>query len=168
MPSDGQHAFLPCTDDENVVSIEVSMPSNGQHAFLQQRKKAAGKERDVSMPSNGQHSFLPGTRFSGRAIWSCVNALKRATRISTTIGHSSGTCCVCVNALKRATRISTSNYSINWCMDRLVSMPSNGQHAFLLGELWLHCHEQRCVNALKRATRISTVPPQEPLFYKAS
>ena len=72
----------------------------------------------------------------------CVNALTRATLISTGGVLRMMAMSVSVNALTRATLIST-------------------------GDIDAWETREESVNALKRATLISTVPPQKPLFYAA-
>ena len=73
-------------------------------------------------------------------IDSCVNALRRATLISTVDEWGDPINESCVNALRRATLISTRK---EWSV--LVQM--------------------HCVNALRRATLISTLSLQNPLFF---
>ena len=136
----------------------------------------------VSMPSNGQHSFLLGLLGRRGGFSDCVNALKRATLISTRWRVLLTPCTgSCVNALKRATLISTAppEIKMSWLLKGVnalkratlistnslseagrhgfdVSMPSNGQHSFLQGAREKEIERYRCVNALKRATLIST------------
>ena len=85
----------------------------------------------MSMPSNGQHSFLLSKPFL--ILWPvrCVNALQRATLISTekiSIAHNGSSR---VNALQRATLISTGWELVGGVSVSSVSMPSNGPHSFL-------------------------------------
>ena len=109
-----------------------------------------------------------------------VNALKRATLISTSTMSELYSNVWCVNALKRATLISTALSLLEENAKDIVSMPSNGQRSFLLdtatetesGEV-CQCpqtgnahfygsevsplyYRMLRVNALKRATLIST------------
>ena len=82
------------------------------------------------MPSNGQHSFLLSYAKKVVMKYARVNALKRATLISTENAKDINRMAKGVNALKRATLISTKEaLTIESVLN--VSMPSNGQHSFL-------------------------------------
>ena len=132
MPSHGQHSFLLDAFRNQVDSLCVSMPSHGQHSFLRTRSAATlstlmcqcphtgnthfywpvrGTGRclsSVSMPSHGQHSFLRIAMHWTMCHWKSVNALTRATLISTNdCRRWKWTEGGCVNALTRATLIST-------------------------------------------------------------
>ena len=61
----------------------VSMPSYGQLTFLQNTDNLLRLKVDVSMPSYGQLTFLLFIGLFFIFIEECVNALVRATYIST-------------------------------------------------------------------------------------
>ena len=133
MPSNGQHSFLPKEIGKLVIEDNVSMPSNGQHSFL--LEFVQNKTPEICMcqcPQTGHTHFYGALEFfdedkaetcqcpqTGRTHFykygsnvakvSGVNALKRATLISTVTAESLSTSSTKrVNALKRATLISTS------------------------------------------------------------
>ena len=96
----------------------------------------------VSMPLNGLHPFLPEYRKMKYLDMGCINALKRASSISTNISLMERySFMMCINALKRASSIST-------------------KHDELRTPIVL------CINALKRASSISTLPFWKPLFIR--
>ena len=108
MPSNGQHSFLRhCREHRSYRSRCQCPPTGNTHfyAISKAEKRAATR---VAMPSNGPHSFLQTQAAECLRKTVRVNALKRATLISTLeMGES---CCRIqgrVNALKRAALIST-------------------------------------------------------------
>ena len=82
---------------------------------------------------NRWHSFLQVSSSFYLCRMLCVNALQRATLISTTKGVRNRCYCCCVNALQRATLISTYKKNGLKILSVRVSMPSNGPHSFLRG-----------------------------------
>ncbi len=131
------------------------MPSNGQHSFLLLAFLATEDDDDVSMPSNGQHSFLRITRKEDSMAQNRVNALQRATLISTCRLNDrqkrTGTCqcpptgnthfyvshdpAYAVGDLCQCPPTGNTHFyrrfSIRQKTKMVVSMPSNGQHSFL-------------------------------------
>ena len=95
-------------------------PRTGNTHFYRRDKVHQSINQSVSMPSHGQHSFLRRHILLNLPVAGCVNALARATLISTCC-RTAGPFWISrsVNALARATLIS-------------MSMPSHGQHSFLL------------------------------------
>ena len=171
------------------------MPSHGQHSFL-----LPPEEERYFILSKCQCPHTGNTHFYAHQ---CVsNSLKESG---------------CVNALTRATLISTGYLILECVFSCLCQCPQTGNTHFYLDAEWVamlgefyewQCpqtgnthfyrysmphtdHKQGCVNALtratlistgdidawetreesvnalKRATLISTVPPQKPLFYAA-
>ena len=92
----------------------------------------------VSMPYIGLPPFLRHYRLGFREIYICVNALYRASPISTNISSNYHTALYRVNALYRASPISTHH------------------------RRWLYRAGIYCVNALYRASPISTLSLQKP------
>ena len=168
-PQTGNTHFYDYRSRLSLQQKLVSMPSNGQHSFLHEYNKFIGdiysvcqcpqtgnthfyefeellwiSTLHVSMPSNGQHSFLQET------VWKKFLLVKR------------------VNALKRATLISTvKRRKCKWKW-ALCQCPQTGNTHFYQQTVNSWIYPSNCVNALQRTTLISTVPPQKPLLYKAS
>ena len=111
----------------------------------------------VLMPFNMLHPFLHKISLIIFANEQCVNALKRATSISTIETWTLSTYSICINALKRASSISTLLRGNKYENSRCVSMPLNGLHPFLRNKRkQLYGVTVYCINALKRASSIST------------
>ena len=85
------------------------MPLNGLHPFLPLLNQQYKWLKDVSMPLNGLHPFLQICSEKLPYVILCVNALKRASSISTfdIPKNTQDYNMWCVNALKRASSIST-------------------------------------------------------------
>ena len=92
----------------------------------------------VSMPYVGQHSFLLNVVTNRRLARSCVNALCRATLISTLFHSKRGKQSrrKSVNALCRATLISINRRVFLFRKEVSVSMPYGGLHLFLPRRGW--------------------------------
>ena len=158
MPSNGQHSFLPKEIGKLVIEDNVSMPSNGQHSFL--LEFVQNKTPEICMcqcPQTGHTLFyVDEANAIMAAAKACVNALKRATLISTlqnfTVRMEDGRC-----------QCPPTGHTHFYGMGRrpvsgkqAVSMPSNGQHSFLQTWILTYLNYLNGVNALKRATLIST------------
>ena len=158
MPSNGLHPFLQSNlsiatvknarvnalkratsistqDSLTVEDLEDAMcqcPQTGYIHFYTKDGYLIAWNGYVSMPSNGLHPFLQKFRYGRTTISIRVNALKRATSISTKKKNALRNLKQCVNALKRATSISTDKEEEKPAEHSDVSMPSTGLHPFLL------------------------------------
>ena len=110
----------------------VSMPFFGLLSFLRLQRCGVGLSLEqVSMPFFGLLSFLPKYQFFMEYLKNCVNALLRASLISTLrkeiwIWQKEG-----VNALLRASLISTLTSYVVIAYSKNVSMPFFGLLSFL-------------------------------------
>ena len=120
------------------------MPSNGLHPFLLIDQDGAIHEwRMCQCPQTGYIHFYFNVTTIKNALKG-VNALKRATSISTYLIQAVSLCWLyCVNALKRATSISTTLEKLGKDTVKTVSMPSNGLHPFLLSIWRKQTHDAR-------------------------
>ena len=83
MPSYGQLTFLQNEKNKKDHGGKVSMPSYGQLTFLRGENQILLTQLLVSMPSYGQLTFLRSTDRDTEKNTTGVNALVRATYIST-------------------------------------------------------------------------------------
>ena len=107
MPSNGLHPFLPHVARVALVTVLCQCPQTGYIHFYLWNYRWYGVQHAVSMPSNGLHPFLH-IMYKKRKYFE-----------------------YCVNALKRATSISTKEEQVFYGELADVSMPSNGLHPFL-------------------------------------
>ena len=98
----------------------------------------------------------------------CVNALQRATIIST---NNALTLVNSANVSMPYTGLPSFLHSkelANKTTDTVVSMPYNGLPSFLHRKAYKEIKHNCCVNALQRATIISTLPSGNPVFSRVS
>ena len=93
---------------------------------------------DVSMPLNGLHPFLHETDHEATVTYECINALKRATSISTNVYfefHDEKFVCQC----PLTGYIHFYGKALEWTESKTdVSMPFNGLHPFLQKKQYNH------------------------------
>ena len=182
MPSNGPHSFLQVWEQCS-QGVGCQCPQTGNTHFYRDRRIALDKlHKACQCPQTGNTHFyiptvsIPSTRprvcqcpQTGHTLFyvdeanaimaaakACVNALKRATLISTlqnfTVRMEDGRC-----------QCPPTGHTHFYGMGRrpvsgkqAVSMPSNGQHSFLQTWILTYLNYLNGVNALKRATLIST------------
>ena len=185
MPYVGQASFLQkITFVLSLVQAMCQCPMSGKPHFYRRRKQHEQALHPMCQcPMSGKPHFYAPQSHGIRRGRNCVNALCRASLISTIATHRSTTILVyCVNALCRASLISTDDGDEDEDYEDEVSMPYVGQASFLpTSKNYEEIYEIKCqcpmsgkphfyaseatapataqegVNALCRASLISTI-----------
>ena len=157
MPFFGLLSFLLRRNRWKTCRICVSMPSSGFYHFYDDTPVEKVDPVSVSMPFFGLLSFLRRSEMFFAVAWRCVNALLRASIISTTLRNVFRRGMKMCQCPLRASIISTVFWCDFWRKEAIVSMPFFGLLSFLLGAKNRELMLKKSVNALLRASIISTL-----------
>ncbi len=131
-PTGHTHFYRTKKGEKEGPNMMVSIPSNGPHSFLQEETCRLQQTGGVSMPSNGPHSFLQMAKVNKWPERTSVNALQRATLISTETKYGYSWVSIYVSMPSNGPHSFLRHIEAKTNASFDVSMPSNGPHSFLL------------------------------------